>query len=200
MSYIHESVIVPYYTNLHFEKTHYCVSDNNQHTRINHCYNWLLKTFLFLQKVFLRRMKTALLYLFVFSAPVVFAQGHIIQGGAIDVGKAPDTLMHNGEIIYLHPDENAAFPGGTAELVKYLSENIRFPSCGTGVNGKCYVDLIIQANGKIYDVIITRKVPDCPDCDKEAKRVVKNMPDWIPARKDGVAVASKFILPIRFCF
>lgn len=146
-------------------------------------------------------MKTALLYLFMFFAPGLFAQKQTHPDDPIICDpESADTIIRNGEIIYLHPDEYAQFPGGMSELVKYLSENIRFPSCGTGVNGKCYVELIIQANGTISDVIITRKVPDCPDCDKEAKRVVKNMPDWIPAKKNGVAVASKFVLPIRFCF
>jgi len=113
-----------------------------------------------------------------------------------------DTIMRNGEIIYLIPDEKAQFPGGTVELMKYIYEHLDFFPCSPEIPvcGKCYLELIIQADGKISNVSVIRGVPGCSECDKEAIRVIRKMPVWTPAVKDGVSVTSQFCIPIRFCF
>lgn len=196
MSYIHESVIVPYYTNLHFVKTHYCVSDYNQHTRINHCYNWLLKTFLFLQKVFLRRMKTTSLLLIVLS----FLSFQAVCQIEPDVyTNRSDTLRIAGEIIVpnYQLEELPQFPGGPDEMVKWIQKELVFPT-QDDIQGKCYVKIAVLSSGKIAQPTVARGIPGCPECDKEAIRLVKKMPLWVPGKYKGKAVATEMYIPIVF--
>jgi protein TonB len=56
----------------------------------------------------------------------------------------------------------------------------------------------VSKKGDISDVKVMRGVPDCTDCDKEAVRVVKNMPLWRPGRVKGKAVNSYYNLPVKF--
>ena len=43
---------------------------------------------------------------------------------------------------------------------------------------------------------IARGISDA--CDKEALRVVKSMPRWIPGKQNGRAVSVYFVVPILF--
>ncbi len=95
----------------------------------------------------------------------------------------------------------AEFPGGMAVLKEYLKTNLSLPESvisGT-VYGKCYVQFVVSAEtGAISNVTLRKGMPDCEQCDKEAIRVVKNMPNWIPAKNNGKPVDSYFNLPIVF--
>jgi protein TonB len=57
---------------------------------------------------------------------------------------------------------------------------------------------VVDENGTISNVKVVRGVPNCPECDKEAVRVVKSMPAWVPGKIQGDAVSSFFMLPIIF--
>jgi periplasmic protein TonB len=104
------------------------------------------------------------------------------------------------EIIYDIVDEVADFPGGRAALLKYLSENIHYPQVAQemGIQGKCYIQFVVSENGFISNVKVKKGVTDCPECDKEAMRVVKGMPKWSPGKNNGKAVNSIFSLPVTF--
>ena len=98
------------------------------------------------------------------------------------------------------PDEPAEFPGGHPALVKYLGSNIHYPQgpAELGIQGKCHLKFVVSKIGDISDVKVMRGVSDCPECDKEAVRVVKNMPLWRPGRVKGKPVDSYFNLPVKF--
>lgn len=150
--------------------------------------------------MFFQSVKTALVYAFFLVACHSMAQENTIDQGAIDVQSFPDSLIHDGLVIYMNPDEIAQFPGGNGQIKKYLAEHWDLFFCGPEfpIEGKCYLRFTVLSNGKITDITVLRGVPDCKECDKEAIRLVKGMPDWIPAKKAGVPVASYFQLPIRF--
>lgn len=102
--------------------------------------------------------------------------------------------------IYEVVDEPATFPGGYEALKKYLSNNIVYPPNAkeAGISGKVFLKFIISKEGQISNVKIMRGIPDCPECDREALRVVKGMPNWIPGKNRGKAVNSAFNLPVQF--
>lgn len=104
------------------------------------------------------------------------------------------------EVIYDIVDEAADFPGGRAALLKYLSENIKYPQTAVemGLQGKCYLQFVVSENGFISNVKVKKGVTDCPECDQEAIRVVKGMPKWAPGKVNGKAVNSTFSLPVSF--
>jgi protein TonB len=97
-------------------------------------------------------------------------------------------------------DVEAQFPGGYLRMMEYIQGHLVYPQIGIeiGAQGKCYVKFVVDANGTISNVKVVRGVPNCPECDKEAVRVVKSMPAWVPGKIQGDAVSSFFMLPIIF--
>lgn len=106
----------------------------------------------------------------------------------VGMTQAPD--IYNGERPY--------FPGGDEECMKWIQKNMTYPQeCKElGIQGRVIAKMIVNADGKITDIKITRS-PD-ERLSAEAIRLIKAMPDWIPAKKDGKAVESTFNLPIMF--
>lgn len=102
--------------------------------------------------------------------------------------------------VYDFVDESAEYPGGMAEMRKYLAENIKYPQTAVemGYEGKTYLKFIVSENGNISNVKVVKGVTDCPECDAEATRVVKNMPKWTPGKVNGKAVNSTFSIPVVF--
>ena len=90
------------------------------------------------------------------------------------------------------------FPGGTAELMKWLQKNIKYPSISqeNGVQGRVIVQFVVNRDGSIVDPVVLRSVD--PYLDKEALRVVKAMPKWKPGEQRGKPVRVKFTLPVQF--
>lgn len=95
---------------------------------------------------------------------------------------------------------SAEFPGGREAMMKFLNANLKIPEVAKemGINGKCYLKFVISEAGNISNVKVVKGVSDCPECDKEAIRVVKSMPNWTPAKNNGKAVNSWFTLPVVF--
>jgi len=90
------------------------------------------------------------------------------------------------------------FPGGMQALMKYLSSNINYPqdAIETGIYGRVYISFVVEKDGSITDVQVTRSVH--PSLDKEAARVVKNMPKWAPGKQLNKPVRVRYTLPVNF--
>ena len=90
------------------------------------------------------------------------------------------------------------FPGGTAELMKYLQKNIKYPTISqeNGVQGRVIVQFVVNRDGSIVEPTVIRSVD--PYLDKEALRVVSTMPKWKPGEQRGKPVRVKFTLPVQF--
>lgn len=90
------------------------------------------------------------------------------------------------------------FPGGMAELMKYLQKNIKYPTISqeNGVQGRVIVQFVVNRDGSIVDPVVLKSVD--PYLDKEALRVVKAMPKWKPGEQRGKPVRVKFTLPVQF--
>ena len=90
------------------------------------------------------------------------------------------------------------FPGGNAALFEYLSKHIKYPVIAeeNGIQGRVIVTLVVERDGSITDVKVVKSVD--PSLDKEAQRVVKSMPRWIPGKQNGSAVRVKYTVPVTF--
>ena len=90
------------------------------------------------------------------------------------------------------------FPGGQSALMKYLSENIRYPVIAqeNGIEGRVICSFVVERDGSITDVQVVRGVD--PSLDKEAVRVIQSMPKWKPGKQRGKPVRVRFTLPIVF--
>jgi len=117
-----------------------------------------------------------------------------------DPVKEPEPEPEKEPEIFKYVEEDAEFPGGMAAMRKYLAENIVYPQTAKelDIQGKCYLTFVVSAAGNISNVTVVRGVPDCPECDKEAVRVIRNMPKWKPGKNGGKAVNCHFNLPVTF--
>ncbi len=95
-------------------------------------------------------------------------------------------------------EENPSFPGGQAALMQWLNANIKYPviAAENGIEGRVIVQFVVSKTGSISDVRVVRGVD--PSLDKEAVRVVNNMPNWTPGRQNGTTVNVRFTLPVTF--
>lgn len=95
-------------------------------------------------------------------------------------------------------EQKPTFPGGEEALYKFISDNLRYPVIAqeNGDQGRVQVSFVVSETGKITDVKIARG--KTPELDKEAVRVVKSLPNFIPGKQNGHPVKCKYILPIVF--
>lgn len=90
------------------------------------------------------------------------------------------------------------FPGGEKARMKFLQQNIKYPSQAIKdrKEGKVIVNFIIEKDGTVSNIKVINSVDK--DFDEEALRVVRLMPKWIPGKQSGIAVRVNFNMPITF--
>ncbi|MBQ7649003.1 MAG: energy transducer TonB [Paludibacteraceae bacterium] len=91
------------------------------------------------------------------------------------------------------------FPGGQQALFKYLSENVKYPAIAkeNRIQGRVICQFVVNKDGSITDVEVVRSGGD-PSLDREAVRVIKSMPNWIPGRQKGKPIRVKYSVPVIF--
>ena len=102
-------------------------------------------------------------------------------------------------VIFTVVEKMPEFPGGRDSLISYLSENVKYPAIAqeNGIQGRVTCQFIIETDGSITDVEVVRSGGD-PSLDKEAVRVIKAMPNFIPGKRKGKPVRVRFTMPINF--
>ena len=82
-------------------------------------------------------------------------------------------------------DRYPEFPGGMGEMMKYLSENIKYPKIcqDQGIQGRVIIQFVVDTDGSITDIQVVN--PINPYLDMETVRVVNSMPKWIPGMHEG---------------
>lgn len=137
------------------------------------------------------------------------ARGVVTQEGSDDADKfkavqeavvveEPKPEKPKEEEIFVAVEQPASFPGGDAAMMKWLSNNVRYPESAqqNDIQGRVIVRFVVEKDGSIGNASILKGVDR--DLDKEALRVVKKMPKWQPGKNNGVAVRSYFNLPVVF--
>lgn len=96
------------------------------------------------------------------------------------------------------PQVEAQFPGGNAELQKWIANNVNYPQTSIEMNdqGKVYVSFVIEENGSVSGVVVERGVT--PELDNEAKRLIRSMPKWTPGENEGEKARTRCRIPINF--
>lgn len=109
-----------------------------------------------------------------------------------------DSTTSDNEKVYQVVGQQPNFPGGKEELFKYLAYNMIYPAdaAKNKVEGRVLVTFVIEHDGSISNVNVVNSV--YPSLDKEAIRVVSEMPKWIPGKANGKTVRVKYTIPITF--
>lgn len=104
----------------------------------------------------------------------------------------------NRNSVYDVVEQMPSFPGGISGLRTYLNQNIRYPAEAqeTCAQGRVVVSFVVGKDGHISDVTVLRSVD--PSLDKEAVRVIRNMPRWTPGKQGGEPVRVRYNVPVSF--
>jgi len=102
------------------------------------------------------------------------------------------------ETIFDVVEEMPEFIGGIEKLYEYLGNNINYPEQAKdfSIQGKVFVQFVVWKDGSIKDVKVIKGTHKL--LDKEALRVINNMPNWKPGKQRGKNVNARFTLPIKF--
>jgi TonB family protein len=114
------------------------------------------------------------------------------------VVKAKEPADESAEGAFDVVEQMPEFPGGSIELMKFLSENIKYPEAASkaGTQGRVVAQFIVEADGSISNVKVLKNVSD--EIDAEAVRVIKAMPKWKPGMQKGQPVRVKYTIPVTF--
>ena len=130
-------------------------------------------------------------------------QGNDEVGGEVLKAKEeiaqPEPPKHEEENkVFDVVEQMPSFPGGQAALMQWLNSNMKYPTIAAenGVQGRVIVQFVVEKDGSVTDVHVAKSVD--PSLDKEASRVVKAMPKWIPGKQNGSAVCVKYTVPVTF--
>lgn len=90
------------------------------------------------------------------------------------------------------------FPGGQGALLQFLARSVKYPVIAqeNGIQGRVTASFIVEKDGSISDIEVIRGVD--PSLDKEAVRVLSQMPNWKPGTQRGKEVAVKYTVPVTF--
>lgn len=100
--------------------------------------------------------------------------------------------------IFVVVEDMPAFPGGTAEMQRFIQENLEYPPLAqeNGIQGKVMVEFIVDEQGKITNAKVVKGIGW--GCDEAALKVVSKMPRWSPGKQRNKPVKVRFVLPIKF--
>lgn len=100
--------------------------------------------------------------------------------------------------VYDLVDEMPSFPGGLEELYKWIDNNVQYPAVAreNGIEGRVILKFIVEKDGSLSDSTVIHSVH--PMVDREALRLVGQMPKWNPGKRAGIPVRVRYCLPIKF--
>ena len=90
------------------------------------------------------------------------------------------------------------YPGGDITMNKFISDNLQYPKIAqeNGIQGRVITQFIVEKDGSLSDIQVVRGVD--PSLDKEAIRLIRLMPEWIPGTQRGNKVRVRYTLPVTF--
>jgi periplasmic protein TonB len=120
----------------------------------------------------------------------VFSKSSIAQNA--DVAKS------SSQPVFSYVEQMPQFKGGQEAMATFISTHLKYPKKAKKkhTEGKVIVKFIVAETGKVEHVEVIRGIGN--GCDEAAKKVVEQMPDWIPGKQNGKPVAVYFTLPIAF--
>lgn len=94
--------------------------------------------------------------------------------------------------------EPPSFPGGSAAMMQFIAQNLRYPKAAqeAGVQGRVMLQFTVGQDGTLSDIKVLRSVS--AEIDAEAVRVVRSMPRWTPAKANGKPISARYMVPVAF--
>lgn len=95
-------------------------------------------------------------------------------------------------------EELPEFPGGATAFMKWLTNNLRYPTTAQQrkVEGKVVAQFIVNTDGSISNIELVTRVD--PSLDREALRVLRMMPLWKAGKQNDKPCRTQVCIPIVF--
>ena len=141
-------------------------------------------------------MKTSFLRILILLCAVVWSLGAQAQR-SIDL--VNDNYDASDDEVFRSSGHMPSFPGGDAALMKFIKDNMIYPSeaLKNKIEGKVIVQFVVNKTGKVGKIKVVRSVNK--ELDQEAVRLIKMLPDFSPGRNNvGEPVNVWYILPVIF--
>lgn len=115
-----------------------------------------------------------------------------------DYKQVVETTTPEEEKVYTWVQVKPSYPGGEEARLKWLRENLEYPQQAVAdeIQGLVQVGFVVEKDGSITNVKVVQSAHST--LDREAVRLVKAMPKWIPGKQNGNTVRAYFTQPIRF--
>lgn len=125
------------------------------------------------------------------------ANGEVLKAKEVITQPEPPKHVEENKVFDV-VEQMPSFPGGPQALLQYLNSNVKYPVVAqeNGVQGRVVISFVVEKDGSVTDVQVAKSVD--PSLDKEAQRIVKSMPHWIPGKQNGSAVRVKYVVPVSF--
>lgn len=129
-----------------------------------------------------------------YTVPINFA----LDGAKNNTDSEVQKTMSDEKLVFKIVEEMPEFPGGEEALKKYISNSVKYPEDAKkeGIKGKVFVSFTVSQDGTVADSKIARGVH--PSIDKEALRIINNLPIWKPGKQRGQNVNVQYTVPINF--
>lgn len=90
------------------------------------------------------------------------------------------------------------FSGGSSALISWIESNLRYPvlALEQRIEGDVVCAFWIEKDGSVNHTYVIRSSHEL--LSKEALRVMKFMPRWIPGRENGQAIRVRYTIPFTF--
>ena len=97
-----------------------------------------------------------------------------------------------------HHEDLPKYPGGAVEFMKWLTRNLQYPASARSrkIQGKVVAVFYVEKDGHVTGISITKSLS--PECDREALRVLRKMPNWEPGIQNDQPCRTKVSIPIVF--
>ncbi|GAB6012781.1 energy transducer TonB [Viscerimonas tarda] len=102
--------------------------------------------------------------------------------------------------VYSFVDEMPQYPGGAAEMMKFISHNLIYPETGleNTPGTRVVLRFVVTKEGTLREASIVKSIS--PEMDSAVLEVVNKMPQWIPGKLQGKSVDVYFTLPVALEF
>jgi len=119
-------------------------------------------------------------------------------GPTEETASASEEVNYTNDAIVEFPDVEAGFPGGPAAMMRWINSHVVYPQTSIEMNeqGRVFLSFVVEKDGSITEVVVERGVS--MDLDREARRLIRSMPNWSPGVSAGGAVRARCRLPINF--
>lgn len=117
----------------------------------------------------------------------------------IDFSNIPEDVETDEDpIIFINVQEMPQFPGGMSALMRYIAKSVKYPVIAqeNRIEGRVFVTFVVNTKGMVQDVAISRSIDSA--LDKEALRVIRNLPKWKPGKQNDKLVNVRYTVPINF--